>query len=137
MEDRIPHEEESRAWFDEVAERGARVVAGAPFFLISLLLVIGWIPSLWLMGAEPAQFLLQTVIAVVTLLLVALLQNSQERSEQAVNLKLDAIAQGVADLMRYHMGEDEKLADNIERLAKTVGLEERLPSRNTRTVADR
>ena len=136
MDDRIPHREESRGWFDEFAEKAANLTSGAPFFFVCVLLLILWLPSLKVMGSEPGQFLLQTVIAVVTLLLVALLQNSQKRSEEAVNLKLDAIAQGVADLMRHHTGEDQDLADNIERLSEAVGLEERLSSRDKRTRAD-
>ena len=138
MEDRIPHEEERRSWFDEIAERASNKISGAPFFLICVVLTLAWLPLLWLVGSEPAQFVLQSVIAVVTLLMVALLQNSQKRSEDAVSLKLDAIAQGVADLMRHHLGDDEDLSDNIERLAKTVGLEERVSSRkDSRSMAER
>jgi low affinity Fe/Cu permease len=133
MDDRIPHSEESRNWFDEMAEKAGNVVSGAPFFFVCILLLVGWLPTLALMGAEASQFLLQTVIAIVTLLLVALLQNSQKRSEDAVGMKLDAIAQGVADLMRAHTGEDSDLSDNIDRLAETVGLEERVSTRHHRT----
>ncbi len=136
MDDRIPHPEERRGFFDEFAEKAAGVVSAAPFFVICILLVIAWLPTLKLMGPEPSQFLLQTIIAIVTLLLVALLQNSQKRSEDAVNLKLDAIAEGVADIMRHEAGEDEDLHENIDRLAKTVGLEERVRSKKSRTVAD-
>ncbi len=138
MEDRIPHSEERRNWFDEVAERATAVIAGTPFFILSVVLVIAWLPTLKLWGAEPAQFVLQTVIAVVTLLMVALLQNSQQRSEDAVNLKLDAIAQAVGDLMRYHSGEESDLSDNIDRLAHAVGLEERTSTtQKNRKMADR
>jgi low affinity Fe/Cu permease len=133
MDDRIPHREESRGGFDEVAERAGGVVSGAPFFFTCVVLVIVWLPTLAFFGAEASQFVLQTVIAVVTLLLVALLQNSQKRSEDAVSLKLDAIAQGVADLMRAHTGEDKDLRDNIDRLAETVGLEERMSTQGNRS----
>jgi low affinity Fe/Cu permease len=138
MEDRIPHEEERRSWFDEMAERASGAISGAPFSFICVALVIAWLPLLWLMGSEPAQFLLQTVIAVVTLVMVALLQNSQKRSEEAVNLKLDAVAQAIADLMSHHTGDDMDLSDNIDRLAQAVGLEERLSSsKGSRSMADR
>lgn len=138
MEDRIPHEEESRSWFDEVAEKAASVISGTPFFFVCVALTLAWLPLLGVMGSEPAQFLLQSVIAVVTLLMVALLQNSQKRSESAVNLKLDAIAEGIAHLMAHHTGRDNDLEDNIDKLAKAVGLEERLSSsKDSRSMADR
>ena len=134
MEDRMPHEEERRGWFDEVAEKAGAVISGTLFFFTCVVLVVVWLPTLWVMGPEASQFMLQTVIAVVTLLMVALLQNSQKRSEDAVNLKLDAIAQAIGDLMRHHKGDDNDLGDNIDRLAKTVGLEERVTTRKNRTV---
>jgi low affinity Fe/Cu permease len=86
--------------------------------------------ALWLPIA--GQLLFQTVTAAVTFLLVALLQNSQRRNEEAVNLKLNAIAQGIADLMRERTGEDQDLCDNIERLTHTVGLEERVTTTRPR-----
>jgi hypothetical protein len=46
-----------------------------------------------------------------------------------MNLKLNAIAQAVADLMRERTGQDNDLRDNIERLADTVGLEDRVTTR--------
>jgi ABC-type transport system involved in cytochrome c biogenesis permease component len=71
---------------------------------------------------------------VVTLLLVALLQNAEKRSEEAINLKLDALAVGIADLMRAHTGDDQDLHDNIERLTEAVGVEERVSSGHSRTA---
>jgi low affinity Fe/Cu permease len=126
VEQRKPHPQHTRTPFDNFAERAARVTSDAPFFVISSVLIALWVPTLVLVSVEASQSFIQTVTAIVTFLLVALLQNSQHRSEQAVNLKLNAIAQGIADLMRYHNGEDSDLDDNIDRLSETVGLEERI-----------
>lgn len=125
----MPHPHQRRTGFDHFAEKAAHVFSGGGFFAVSALLVLIWLPTLWIMGAEPSQFLIQTVTAIVTFLLVALLQNSQRRNEEALNIKLNAIAQGIADLMRDRMGDDHDLHDNIERLAHTVGLEERVSTK--------
>lgn len=122
----MPHPQEKQSGFDRFAERAAHILSSAPFFALCALFIVLWIPTLWLMKPEPSQLLVQTITAIVTFLLVALLQNSQRRNEQAMNLKLNAIAQGVADLMRERMGDDQDLHDNIERLTHTVGLEERV-----------
>jgi low affinity Fe/Cu permease len=132
MDDQMPHPHQNRSRFDSMAERAAQVTSEAPFFMVSLVLLAAWVPTLWILGSETSQFLIQTVTAIVTFLLVALLENSQHRSEQAVNIKLNAIAQGIADLMRSHAGEDEDLRDNIARLAATVGLEERVTTARKR-----
>src|SRR5436305_12765229 len=99
MNRHMPGAHRRRNRFDQFAERATHVLSGAPFFAICAVFILLWLPSLWLMSAEKSQLLVQTVTAIVTILLVALLQNSQRRSEEAVNLKLNAIAQAVADLM--------------------------------------
>jgi hypothetical protein len=60
----------------------------------------------------------------ITFLLVALLQNTQRRGEQAINKKLDALADGMADLMSHFADEDNDLRKEIEDLKAAVGLEE-------------
>jgi len=125
MEEHMPHPQPRRNRFDEFAERATRVASGAPFFVICAVLIVLWLPTMIFMKLEASQLLIQTLTAIVTFLLVALLQNSEKRYEEAVNLKLNAIAQAIADLMRAQTGEDKNLLDNIERLTQTVGLEER------------
>ena len=57
--------------------------------------------------------------------MVALLQNSQTRSDQAVQHKLNAIADGMADLMEHisERHDDDGLRDDIYELRLAVGLE--------------
>jgi low affinity Fe/Cu permease len=125
MEHHMPHPHPRRNRFDHFAEKATQVVSGPPFFLACVLFVVLWLPTMLFMDLSASQLLVQTISAVVTLLLVALLQNSQKRYEEAVNLKLNAIAEGVADLMRERAGVDHELRDNIDRLTRTIGLEER------------
>jgi low affinity Fe/Cu permease len=73
------------------------------------------------------QLIINTVTTIVTFLLVALLQNTQKRAEEAVQRKLNAIADGVADLMQ-HLSEDADAAQlrrDRDELRMAVGLEER------------
>jgi low affinity Fe/Cu permease len=128
-DEHMPHPHQRRTRFDHFAEKAAHLFSGGGFFAVSAVLVLVWLPTLWIMGAEPSQFLIQTITAIFTFLLVALLQNSQRRNEEALNIKLNAIAQGIADLMRERTGDDHDLHDNIERLTHTVGLEERVSTK--------
>ena len=57
-------------------------------------------------------------------------QNTQKRNEQALQRKLDAVADGLADLMEHFAAEDperraakEDLSGDIEDLRAAVGLE--------------
>ena len=73
------------------------------------------------------QLEINTTTTIITFLMVALLQNSQTRENQAVQHKLNAIADGVADLMDHMSNryDDDGLKHDVEELRDAVGLESR------------
>lgn len=78
--------------FDKFASTAAAFVARAHFFLFCVLLVVIWIPSIFLIrDIDTWQLIINTVTTIVTFLLVALLQNTQERFEKASFRKLNAL----------------------------------------------
>jgi low affinity Fe/Cu permease len=75
--------------------------------------------------AQPLwQLIINTVTTIVTFLLVALLQNSQRRGEKAMHEKLDALADGLADLMEKFAHDDPDLRQDMEELRRCVGIED-------------
>jgi low affinity Fe/Cu permease len=111
------------AWFDRFAEAASEFASHAAFFLACVLLVVVWVPSYFVVGnLNTWQLVINTATTIVTFLLVALLQNSQHRSDLAVHEKLDAIADGLADLMT-HIGDDNELKRDEGELRQSVGLE--------------
>jgi low affinity Fe/Cu permease len=131
-----PSEVSSRVgFFDRFAGLTAQMASRAPFFAVCLLLVIIWL----IQGAvkiiskgtfsafldSQYQLEINTTTTIITFLMVALLQNSQTRSDQALQHKLNAIADGMADLME-HLSErhdDDDLRNDIRELRLAVGLE--------------
>jgi low affinity Fe/Cu permease len=110
--------------FDRFAEGASEFASHAAFFLGCVLLVLVWIPSYFVLGnLNTWQLVINTATTIVTFLLVALLQNSQRRSDEAVHAKLDAIADGLADLMSTHGRTDNKLDRDESELRKAVGIE--------------
>jgi low affinity Fe/Cu permease len=71
------------------------------------------------------QLIINTATTIVTFLMVALLQNSQTRSDSAVQDKLNAVAAALAQLMEAHSGDSEQLRDATRELREAVGLEDR------------
>jgi low affinity Fe/Cu permease len=117
--------EASRGPFDRFAEQSAKFVSKAPFFAFCVALVVVWAPSYVLVDDfDTYQLLINTPTTIVAFLLVALLQNTQRRGERAIHKKLDALAEGMADLMRHFAEEDNELHKEIEDLKAAVGLEE-------------
>jgi low affinity Fe/Cu permease len=125
-------QQSTRTLFDRFAGRCSEFVSRAPFFTFCVLLVVVWAPTYFLVGNfDTYQLIINTPATIITFfLLVALLQNTQKRSEQALQHKLNAVADGLADLME-HFAEDEPdrraakedLAEDIEDLRAAVGLE--------------
>lgn len=109
--------------FDRFAEAASEFASHAAFFIGCALLVLLWLPSYFILrNLSTWQLIINTLTTIVTFLLVALLQNAQRRSEDAVHAKLDALAEGLADLMAH--GKDGDRSDDIEKLREAVGLEQ-------------
>lgn len=126
-------EEARRSLFDRFAGWSARFVSKAPLFAFCVLLVVVWAPTYLLVGNfDTYQLIINTPTTIIPFLLVALLQNTQRRSEQAVQKKLDAIADGLSDLMDHFAGDkpervtQDDLSKDIGDLRAAVGLEEEL-----------
>ncbi len=124
--------------FDRFADFVARFVSRAWFFVICVLLVLIWAPSLPLFkSVDTWQLIINTATTIITFLLVALLQNTQWRGNEATNRKLDATADGLADTMeslaalmnRLEIPDHEaELLRQAWDLRDTVGVEKRISS---------
>jgi hypothetical protein len=100
--------------FDRFAELASRLASRAWFFFCCVLIVVVWAPSLAVFKN------------IDTWQLVALLQNSQTRSDLALQHKLNAIADGLADLMAHlAKGDHGAMDQDMRELRAAVGLESR------------
>jgi low affinity Fe/Cu permease len=133
----MPSDVSSRVgFFDRFAGLTAQMASRAPFFAFCLLLVLVWLIQggvTIIADRSFAAFLdgqyqleINTTTTIITFLMVALLQNSQTRSDHALQHKLNAIADGIADLME-HLSEShshDDLSNDIRELRLAVGLEQ-------------
>jgi len=105
--------------FDRFATFASKLASRAWFFAFCVVLVLLWAPSILILrDIDTWQLIINTATTIITFLLVALLQNSQERADQAVQQKLNAIAGSLADLM-----EAKGLRDDAAELRDGVGIE--------------
>ncbi|GAB3039612.1 low affinity iron permease family protein [Parafrigoribacterium mesophilum] len=106
--------------FDRFATSAAKVASRAWFFCFCALLVVLWAPSIIVIRSiDTWQLIINTLTTIITFLMVALLQNSQTRADQAVQHKLNAIADSLSDLMRL-----QGLDQDARELRDAVGLEQ-------------
>ena len=125
--------------FDRFAGWASIVASRAPFFAFCVLLVVVWL----IQGAvaiafhgfhafldDKYQLEINTTTTIITFLMVALLQNSQTRGDQATQHKLNAVADALADLMEHVATQSDAddcrdLRADARELQKAVGLENR------------
>ncbi len=110
--------------FDRFAAWAAEFSSHALFFAACVSLVVLWVPSYFIFrNLNTWQLVINTATTIVTFILVALLQNAQRRSDDAVHAKLNALADGLADLMEHIAPDDNDLQADMHDLRSAVGLE--------------
>ncbi len=112
--------------FARVAERIHGQVAHPWFFAFCLLLIALWAASYPLFKSSLSwEASIHTAASVITLVVLGLLENSARRTEQAMQEKLNVLAEAFAALMESRAHDDPHLLEEVERLRDAVGLEDR------------
>ena len=116
--------------FDRFAESVSQFVSKGWFFTAAVIVVLLWFPTLLLIPSiDTWQLVINTLTSVLAFLLIALLQNSERRYDDALHRKIDAISAGLADVMeRVDRGEDGdgELRERIKSLRESIELEQRM-----------
>ncbi len=117
---------DDRSSFDRFVEDVYLKVSRPSFFFVCVAIIGFWLLSapLWA-DLKAWQYVIHSVASVITLLLLALLENAARRSEEASQEKLNVIAEALAALMHSRAAEDPELSDAARKLGESVGLEER------------
>jgi low affinity Fe/Cu permease len=116
--------------FDRFAEAVSQFVSKGWFFTAAVIVVLLWFPTLLLIPSiDTWQLVINTLTSVLAFLLIALLQNSERRYDEALHRKIDTISAGLADVMeRLNEREDEdgELRERAESLRDSIELERRM-----------
>jgi low affinity Fe/Cu permease len=116
--------------FDRFAEAVSQFVSQGAFFTAAVVVVVIWIPTIFLIPSiDTWQLVINTLTSVLAFLLIALLQNSERRYDEALHRKIDAIAAGLADVMERieeREGGDDQLHERVESLRRSIELERRM-----------
>ena len=113
---------ETRGRFDALADRASTLTARSGFFIGILAAVVTWLVIGPFVGFSHHWIDVIVVgVGVVTLMLVALLENEQWRNAKATQRKLNALAEAVAHILAA----DETAGEQVEQLRAAYGLEKR------------
>jgi low affinity Fe/Cu permease len=92
-------------------------------------LIVIWLPTILFLDFDAWNFAINSSTTVITFLVVALIQNSQFRDNNAVQHKLNAVSDGLANLIEYMAEKDDDsrndLQEKADELRSAVGVERR------------
>jgi low affinity Fe/Cu permease len=109
-----------RGRFDRIAQAASNFTSSPTFFATCIAIVALWLGTHVAGLGTHWQHLTGDAMAAITLLLLALLKNSELRAEHAVQSKLDAIA---AALLEQREGKTREAHDELER---AIGMHEQV-----------
>jgi hypothetical protein len=103
-----------RGRFDHFSERASFLASSPLFFLLCVALITAWVLGLILGASDRFEAGAAGGMSALTLVLVAVLKNSELRAERASQTKLDAIAAALLEERRGHHGDaDDALEHSI------------------------
>jgi low affinity Fe/Cu permease len=86
----------SKSWFSNFAKSTARVAGRPVTFLLAAVVIVAWAVTGPLFGfTDTWQLVINTGTTIVTFLMVFLIQNTQNRDAEAVQIKLDELIRAI------------------------------------------
>jgi low affinity Fe/Cu permease len=115
--DRFAHH---RGRFDRFAQRASFLASSPLFFVACAALVLVWAVGLTVGASSRFESAAAGLMSAVTLILVAVLKNSELRTERALQIKLDALASSLLEDRRGHQGDAER------QLEESIGVHDQI-----------
>jgi low affinity Fe/Cu permease len=122
------HPTQSRSWFTRFAKVTARAAGKPVAFLLAVAAIVLWLATGPLFAfSDTWQLIINTGTTVITFLMVFLIQNTQNRDAEAVQVKLDELlraTQGahtaLLDLEELEQVELDRIRSSYRELAATA-----------------
>jgi low affinity Fe/Cu permease len=112
--------EHRRGAFDRFAQRVSFLASSPLFFVVCAAIILVWAVGLTVGASDRFESATAGLMSAVTLILVAVLKNSELRTERALQTKLDAIASSLLEDRRGHAGDAES------QLERSIGVHEEI-----------
>jgi low affinity Fe/Cu permease len=86
----------SSSWFNSFAKRTARATGHPAAFVIAVAVILLWsVTGLFFGFSDTWQLVINTATTIVTFLVVFLIQNTQNRDSEAMQVKLDELIRAI------------------------------------------
>ena len=123
---KLSRKEKNRAPFQRFARASARAAGGGPAFGLALIVILAWgVTGPLFHFGDTWQLVINTGTTIVTFLMVFLIQNTQNRDSEAMQLKLDELIRAteeahnaVLDIEELSERELDLIKSRYEQLAR-------------------
>lgn len=107
------------AAFEWVAQQISQIIGSAWAFAVAFVVIVVWVVSGPVFGfSETWQFIINTGTTIVTFLIVFLIQNTQNRSTKAMQLKLDELTKAVTKARTRFEGIEDLSEEELDALKR-------------------
>lgn len=105
--------------FRKFAQKVSEIVGSARAFVIAILAVFVWAMTGPFFGfSNTWQLVINTATTIITFLMVFLIQNTQNRDNKALQLKIDELIRAVKTARNKMIDLEERSDDEIEKVAE-------------------
>ena len=117
------------SWFSRFAKWSARQSARPMSFVLAVALIVGWLLSGFLFDfSDTWQLIINTSTTIITFLMVFVIQNTQNRDTEAIQIKLDELirsTQGAHNALLDLEELDEEMLDKFHDQYEKLAFESR------------
>jgi low affinity Fe/Cu permease len=104
-------------WFSTLAQKAAKLTGSSPAFMVICLVTLAWLASGPLMGwSDTWQLIINTLSNIVAMLMLFLIQNTQNRDTAALQLKVDELLRAVKGAQNAFINLEELTEDDLVRI---------------------
>lgn len=103
--------------FSHFARRAARITGQAWVFILALSLLLVWAATGPIFGfSDTWQLVINTATTIITFLMVFIIQNTQNRDTEALQIKLDEVINSIKGAKVEMMDVEELTEEDLDRL---------------------
>ena len=109
--------ESRKYWFRFMAQSTARVAGSSPAFIAICAITLGWlVTGPFFHWSDTWQLVINTVTNIISMLMVFLIQNTQNRESTALQLKVDELLRAIRGAQNAFINLEELTEEDLERI---------------------